>query len=467
MTSDPSLLKDFAAMTSMDPTDSLDIPLEIFGQTDVLSIMTPFVYIYPASNPDITQLTNVIEAGLTRFTTSFPWVAGRITNTGRTSTSSGVFKITSHKSRPHLTIKDWRQDGRVPSFGQLAQADAPCSILKEEFFAPVHVNTTAGWENEDRSPVLQFQLSIIVDGVVLAIMANHQALDGTAQDQLAYLLDKACNNMAYTQEEIRIGNLRRETMVEPFDSDWQPPIQKPQTLDPASSKRETPNVVEHRWTHILFGPSALSALKSEVSRGLETGFVSTDDALTALVWQSLARARTERLPHSAFTTIARAVNPRRYLNIPATYPGYINNSAFSTDTLGGLTRRPLSAIAQELRANIDPASSNFGELTRSIATMMYRAEDKNSVNMFGSLDGGRDLILSSWTSMRGYDFDFGLGLGKPTYFRRMDHQRIPSLAFFLPKKPDGETVLSICLHTDDIACLQRDAAFTKFGRFIL
>lgn len=453
--------------SSLNPTESLDIPLEIFGQNDVLSIMTPFVYIFPSPDPDITRLTEIIRAGLQSLTLSFPWVAGKITNTGRTEESSGVFKITRHNLIPELTVKDWRLDTRVPTMEQLAESNVPCSRLKEEFFAPVHVNTTPGFEAEDRAPVLQVQLSIILGGVVLTIMGNHQALDGTAQDQVAHLLDKACKNAPYTQEEIRIGNLCRETIVEPFPDDWQPASVDSVYQGQQISQGETPESIEHRWTHILFSPTAVRELKSNISRDLKTGFVSTDDALTALVWQSLARARSHRLSPSTQTSIGRAVNPRRYLNIPPTYPGYINNNAYSTDALNQLTERTLSSIALDLRAKVDPKSSNIGGHTRAIATMLYRAKDRNTVKMHGSLNSDCDLMLSSWANMRGYDFDFGLGLGKPTYFRRTDHQLIPSLAFFLPKRSDGEIILSACLRTDDIARLRLDPQLAKHGRFLL
>lgn len=455
---------------SMDPSTNLDIPLDLFGQADSLSIITPFVYIFALPNPDIAHLTSVIGAGLERLTDTFPWVAGRITNTGRTSESSGIFKITPHKAIPELTVRDWRDDTRVPTMDHLGKAGIPCSMIKEEFFAPVHVNTTPGFELEDRSPILQLQLSIIIGGVVFSLMANHQALDGIAQDQIACLLDKACNNIPYTAEEVRTGNLRRETIVKPFDSAWQPGVgeanlQIPETTITKADMSKP--YVEHRWTHICFSPTALKALKSDVSRSLGSGFVSTDDALTALIWQSVSRARSVRLPASASTTISRAVNPRKYLDIPATYPGYVNSNACSSGSIDCITRCSLASIALELRTKVDPLTSGLRDSTRGVATMLYRAKDRNTVPVHGSVDSNSDIMLSSWANMRGYDFDFGLGLGKPTHFRRMDHQRIPSLAFLLPRRPDGEIILSICLRIDDIALLRLDSTFTTYGRFIM
>jgi hypothetical protein len=340
-------------------------------------------------------------------------------------------------------------------------------MLKEEFFAPITVLPSG---DEDRSPLLQLQLSIIIGGVVLSVMANHQAMDGTAQDQICYLLDKACNGISFTEEEIRIGNLERKGIVDIFDDDWQPPLESMYRANPTAKKKAREDEprddrVGHHWISVLFGPSSLSNLKTTISDDLKSGFVSTDDALTALIWQSIAKARSARYPPSTTSTIGRSVNPRKYLGIPATYPGYISNNAYSTHTLHDLANSSLSSIATELRSKVSDYTG-IRDTTKEFATLLHRAFDKNEVNINATLDLDVDVIFSSWANMRGYNFDFGLGLGKPTYFRRMDHLGVPSLGFLLPKRPDGENILSICLRTDDIAMLRSDPVFTTYGRFL-
>jgi len=447
----------------------LDIPLEIFGQNDALSIMTPFVYIYPCDepDPDISKFTDTIHAGLVTMTKSFPWTAGKIVNTGRTDTSSGVFKIASHNPIPSYVVKDWRNDNRVPTMAALAESEVPCSMLKEEFFAPISVLRSG---DEDRSPLLQLQLSIITGGVVLSVMANHQAMDGTAQDQICYLFDKACHGISYTEEEVRIGNLEREEIVDIFDDHWQPPLKSMYRANPTAKNNEQEDKpqddkVGHHWISVLFSPSSLTTLKSTISNDLQSGFISTDDALTALIWQSIAKARLARYPPSTTSTIGRSINPRKYLGIPAAYPGYISNNAYSTYTLQDLASSSLSSIAAELRSKVSNIPG-IRDTTKEFATLLHRATDRNTVNINATLDLDVDVIFSSWANMRGYAFDFGLGLGKPTYFRRMDHLGVPSLGFLLPKRPDGENVLSICLRTDDIAMLRSDPVFTTYGRFL-
>lgn len=75
-------------------------------------------------------------------------------------------------------------------------------------------------------------------------------------------------------------------------------------------------------------------------------------------------------------------------------------------------------------------------------------------------------MFSSWAGQRCYAFDFGLGLGRPVAFRRPRMIPVPGLMFLLPKRPDGEIVLTMCARDDDLERLAADPTFTKYGRVI-
>lgn len=441
--------------------------LDIFGQQTSTAVTTPSVFCFPLRDPDdLPQLVATLTHGLDKLAKSFPWVAGRVVNEGKTTVSSGVFKIKPDGRIPRLIVRDLRAALGAPTLAALEVANFPTSMLDEDLFSPVRV--LPGNADEDRSPVLILQVSLMDGCLLLNIVGNHQALDGTGQEQVTYLLDKACRGEAFTEEEIAVGNLSRADVVRPLDDSWQPSPDSPYLKPAPSFNQPAAGAVPApalRWTDVAFSGSALACLKAEASRDVESGYVSTDDALTALIWQSLARARLARLPPSTTSTVSRASNPRRYLGIPATYPGFVSNNAQSTQTLGTLVERSLGSVAAELRAAVDPESSNLGQTTREYATLLHRAADKDSVSA-NALDLDRDLMVSSWAGQRSYSFDFGFGLGRPLAFRRTLMPPVPSLGFLLPKRPDGEVVLNICAREDDLERLSLDAYFVKYGSFI-
>jgi hypothetical protein len=88
-------------------------------------------------------------------------------------------------------------------------------------------------------------------------------------------------------------------------------------------------------------------------------FISTDDAPSAFVWQSVLRARLPWLSVSNSATLGRAVHVRKYFGISETYIGLVQHMAYNNDTLQGLLDKPLGVIASHLRTAIGPADIYF------------------------------------------------------------------------------------------------------------
>jgi hypothetical protein len=458
-----------------------DITLEIFGQQPSAALVTPFLFCYRMNETiDVQRIVRILETGRQLLHRDFPWTSGQVIQDLEDDLSGqrGVFKIRHTTTAPSVIVKDLRTDPSVASMQDLITSGFPTHLLDEQIFSPVTVlPTDEPTQPEARNQVLTIQVNLIRGGLLLNFVGHHQAIDGTGQDLLAGWFNEACHGRAIAEEEIRLGNLPRENIVELFGDEWQPSKGSPYLKKPATTSTDvksdltTPDLTTSPpliWTNISFSGEALSELKSEASIGLKAGggYVSTDDALTAFIWQSISRARAVRLPMGTRTTLGRAVNPRRYLDIPPSYPGYISNFAYTTMSLGTVTQSSLSAVAASLRAAVDPRTSGLGDSTREYATLLHRAEDKDSIALGNCLDLDHDLMLSSWMNMRSYEFDFGMGLGPPIAFRRPLMAPVPSLAFLLPKDPSGGVVLNVCIREDDLARMQQDSLFTRFGRFI-
>jgi hypothetical protein len=225
------------------------------------------------------------------------------------------------------------------------------------------------------------------------------------------------------------------------------------------------------WHTFSISASALSSIKALAVSSLPPDgpapFISTDDALTAFIWQCMARARQPRLGGEQKSTLARSIDVRRVLGIPETYPGFVQNETFLFHTLGGLATMPLGALAAELRAALLPRQdrSDLAFRTRAMVTAMSRAADKRPFSFAAVVDYEADCLVSSWSKAPCYGNTFGMGLGTPEALRRPAMEAVESLCFYLPKRLDGGVEISWCLREEDFGRLMEDERWREWTRY--
>ncbi|PPQ94381.1 hypothetical protein CVT25_002440 [Psilocybe cyanescens] len=202
------------------------------------------------------------------------------------------------------------------------------------------------------SPVLVLQATFVQGGMLLMLVAQHNVMDMTSQALVVKLFDKACKGETFGEEEIREGNVNREHAIPQLDSDGEEDYTPgPQLVRAPSLQTDpTPPPPNCTWAYFSFSAASLAALKNLAVPTLpsSTDFISTDDVLTAFIWQHITRARLPRLSlpadstnsestqHNRETstrtststrrsTLARAIDPRRFMGLPDTYPGLVQN----------------------------------------------------------------------------------------------------------------------------------------------
>ena len=178
-------------------------------------------------------------------------------------------------------------------------------------------------------------------------------MDGIGLDQVLTLFSKACRGEAFTKEEITAGNFPREHIVPLLDLSWKPGPElmhnivkvDPEQSGPGSAPCIMPEGAAS-WSHFDFQHSALTRLKDIATSTLPsaTNYISADDALTAFIWQSITRARMAQFDGTTKTSFARAVDVRRYLDIPQKYPGFIQTMTYHDQTMQEMTSSPLGPI---------------------------------------------------------------------------------------------------------------------------
>ena len=459
----------------------LDDCLDILGQQPGLArLYTQICFCFSVSGAcSRSVITNTLTNGLERLIASFPWLAGQVVNDGFGEGDSGIFKIKPWRDSPRLVVKDRRHDPSIPTMDALKQANFPFNMLDESIVAPR--NTLPGSPNEplsDPAPVFVLQATFITGGLLLTFVGNHQTMDMTGQGQVIDLFSKACRSEQFTSEELSTGNLARRNLIPYLDDSYEQgselayqvakPTPPPSNPSDTNDSLAPPSPPECTWAYFSFEPSSLAILKALATGAmpLSLSYISTDDALSAFIWQSIMRARFSRLSLTVEVTLARAVDIRRYLDIPPTYPGVVNNMTYHTYPLQKLLAEPLGGVTSQLRSALDPKTSSLGYKTRALATVLNRTRDKNNINVTATLDLSADIMLSSWAKLDCYELDFNLGLGKPDSVRRPRFVPVESLIYLMPKRLDGEIAVGICLRNEDMERLRADEEFAKYGRYI-
>ncbi len=448
--------------------------------------------------------------GLERLAGAFPWVTGQVSNEGAGIGTSGVFKFAPLEETPRLYVHDLVRDDSAgaearrchPTMDGLRQARFPMSMLDESVVAPRSTipGQGAGWEEKEEAgvwPVFLVQATFIAGGLILTFVGHHGCMDGPGQGQVVRLLSKACaadndEGRPFTDDELKVGNLDRGGLIpllRPDEVDiWNSLDMSAQLMDLPTEPSATEPYLSPRcsWAYFVFSGSSLAALKALATSTLPNdgpGYISTDDALTAFIWQSVSRVRlssaSSSLAPGTTTKLARAVDVRRYLAIPAAYPGLVQNMAYHSRLLGELVNdAPLGEIAAELRAAVDVSTSTLAADTRTIATRLHCLPDKGlAASTAPACRPSTDIMLSSWAKLGDccYDLDFGLGLGGPVAVRRPAFTTVEGLIYLMPRRSQahqqqdgqvGEIAAALCLSDEDLERLRADAKFMAFAEYV-
>lgn len=441
----------------------MDNYLDTFGQqTFTINIQSCFCFPVPDATAH-SEIIDTLARGLERLHGSFPWLTGQVVNEGSGDGHTGHFMIRPTEDIPHLLVKNIQHDPLVPAMNVLRRANFPMSMLDQDTLAPRKIFP----DSSESAPVFLIQANFITGGLLLTFVAQHNAMDATGLGQIIYLFSKACCNEPFTPQELQDGNLPRRDIVPLLEDTQALGIELDRYIVKTAPYRNVFDLPPKcTWTSFKISPSSLKSLKSIAMESLtSSSFVSTDDTLTAFVWQSVARGRMLRLNPSSQSTIMRAVDARGLLGIPPLYPGPIQTNVYSGYTLQELTDEPLGGVALQLRSALND-KSHLEYHTRAIATFLSSTLDKNIFSFGATLDTSVGLIFSSWAKVQSYNFDFNLGLGLPEAVRKPRCNEVEGLTFRLPNTLEGEAVVALCLRDEDVERLWLDVNFVKYAEHI-
>ncbi|KAG0252235.1 hypothetical protein DFQ27_008220 [Actinomortierella ambigua] len=471
-----------------------EFKLGILGQQPLQSIYTPITLAYAVD--DETNHSNIIDTlktGLLKLTESFPWVAGQVVNEGATLENSGIYKIVPFEEHPPLVVKDLRDDPNISTFASLKETKFPCSapVLDENVLSARH-GMACFFDHASPRPALFVQATFIKGGLLLTFTAHHLVFDMIGQGHIMSLLSKACHGLTFNRKELASGNLSRENLipfldrsVNPMDDpsyDFQLAKPKPAveatttttaTLEDSQSELEStpaamPELPKATWAYFSFDATSLATLKADThtSRLDSVPYISTDDAVTALIYQSAIRARLPRIDPTSQISLTRTVDMRRAMNVPETHPGLMMNMVYRSMQAQQLVDQDLGALASLLREDLldEP---RLVQRTRGLATLLRDLPNKWGLSFTAGINLDINMLSSSWAKVQCHHLEFNLGLGRPVAVRRpVWTPSVENVSYLMPKSPEGEIIVGICLRDADMERLKVDPVFNKYGQYI-
>ncbi|KAG9450769.1 hypothetical protein H6P81_010734 [Aristolochia fimbriata] len=329
----------------------------------------------------------------------------------------------------------------------LAEADLAVSDILDPIDVPEVVKSffpySAAINHDSHSlPLLSVQVTELKDGVFIGCNFNHAVGDGTAFWNFFY----AWGQMA------RIGEISRKPIIERFFLDCKSPFYLPFSDLTQHLHRHVSPPLRERMFH--FSADTMRSLKSKANaqRGT-TNTISSFQALCALVWQSITRAR-RHLSMDQNTSCRLAINNRTRLDPPLS-SDYFGNCIYAVSSIntkkGELLSKDLGWAAWLLHQTVVGHSDGA---VRELVKTWVEAPQIYSLSMFDPCG----VMVGSSPRFDMYGCEFGCGkavAARSGYANKFDGK----VSAYPGREGGGSVDLEVCLPPETMALLESDSVF--------
>jgi len=357
---------------------------------------------------------------------------------------------------------------QVPSFEELKRAGATLDLLSDSDLTPQPRYA----QGVGPHPTFDFRASRIKGGLVLCFSIVHKVLDGTSTATIIHKFAqeslKSSTSLPGTEESV----LSRDGMIVPLlelplpdnaTDVVEPPA--PYRLLPETSKAPDPTDAVCKF--FVIPQHKLAALKRACS-GASTGFISTNDAVSALIMHALTRAR--RLTPTDTPTVGAhfPVNVRAKLS-PGMADTQLGNfvlcarAALPTAQAQSAAPGALAASAALIRGAV--AGLDAQRVARVLRWVVAQPDPANGVDWRYAYYGDPfvDYGLVSWVNMGVYDTEFELGARvKPAFVRVPGDVVFRGSCRIMPRFADGSQELIMGLSKAEMEALEADELWKEW-----
>lgn len=321
-------------------------------------------------------------------------------------------------------------------------------------------------------PVFVVKATSIWDGLILCFGFSHRAVDGAAMATLMKAFAEGCricvNKESPEPSEgvesiaLKVMETHDQARKELLD------MNRPDTIP---SELHFPFILKSGVSSDSSTPEsecAMFTISSQGLRELKTArsppkphWISTNDAVSALIMSCVARARQARPLGTINAHITINARSKFAPPLPKDYMGNCCAATVATlsanDLLDG-TLSGLSACTQAIRKAIISLTSQKVEAIAAF-THAHPAGDIDFEFAYHGDQSKRDYGLNSWADWGLYDADFGFGY--PAFVRQCAASWSDSCRI-LPRRRDGSQEVIIGLEKGDMARFRQDRIWRAF-----
>lgn len=302
-------------------------------------------------------------------------------------------------------------------------------------------------------PLLSIQVTELIDGIFIGCSMNHAVGDGTSYwhfwESWSEIFKADGNNLSISRPPV---NKRW------FPGSCGPIINLPfNHPDEFISRHEAP-ILRERFFH--FSSEALAKLKAKANAEMNTKKISSLQALSALVWRSVTRAR--RFPPEQITGCRLAANNRSrlYPPLPRDYFGNSISPIRGAAKVGELLENGLGYSAWLLHRTV---IDHDDEVIRGWVNSWIKSP---SVYQLAQIFDPYSIMMGSSPrfDMYGNEFGFGKAVGvRSGYANKFDGK----ISLYPGFEGGGSMDLEVCLLPDHMSRFEGDEEFMEYASILV
>ncbi|RHZ43440.1 uncharacterized protein CDV56_100517 [Aspergillus thermomutatus] len=419
------------------------------------------------ANVNKEQIVDQLHIALHHTVQRVPFLAGSVVPNSEEEGDRPWLRNISPNGHAYLDVKDLCNqisyaDLAKANFSQdLFDADQLCSLPKVIYIQQEPVD------------VCRFRVNFIQGGVILVIQILHTVIDGTGVTECVKIFADHLRK-AHAGE---IGH-PLQTTKEKWVSDRTALVSGEGRIGaienhPAftTSAFAHGNIigVEHACRTFRISRDALVDLKKAASPAFPRDtedWISTGDAIAALIWRSIlvARHRAGALSADAVATFGQPVDCRKLLELPEPYFGnafYIMRSDMPFDALRD-PQTGLRTAARILRADVKAVTA---DRIRDLVAFMERIRLESHTRLSFQEDlASSAIVYTSHFKFNIHEMDFGpaFGDGRVKAFRHPARGTIIGSVIVMPMCSDGSCEFMITESADTLRYLETDDLWTRY-----